>query len=242
MPNDDDADRKAGSNQAGNAEGPGDVLPDGNGAEGQPTPAPNILTPHRNGHPPESEAEVPPFTPADGVSDSNEYGTPRVLFNELSRRYGPFTCDLAASSRNRKCDDWFSKEANSLTVDWGLLSHIRFWLNPPYSRGMQGAFVAKARAAVEQYRKHVCLLIQATTETEWWQDYVWGGADLISKGTIAHGPLAGVIFKFETNRALIDVIHLRGRVSFEDPATGLVSGNTGTTGNAVVAFMPRGRK
>lgn len=64
--------------------------------------------------------------PLDEVDDR---GTPPELFNGLNDRYGPFTLDVAASTRNAKCETFYTRSDDGLQQPWtGVV-----WCNPPYS-------------------------------------------------------------------------------------------------------------
>ena len=235
MSNDADAADAAGSEEgSGPNRDPGDVLLPPAGPEEEPT-SPGRVRRRAAG------AEVQSLdnaAPADGGDDgsSDEWRTPGELHANIRQRYGQFHWDLAATPLNAFCERFITKEENALSVDWCALGGLK-WCNPPYSRPNLPLFVPKMRLCVERCQHGGVMLVPATTDTEWWQDTIWGGVDLIEKSSIRRGPLTGHLFRFEGNLCRIEVIHLRGRVAFVGP-DGAVAG-TGKNGSAVVAFLPK---
>jgi phage N-6-adenine-methyltransferase len=71
-------------------------------------------------------------------SDSEEWATPRALFERLDRRYH-FTLDPCATHEKALCPVYFIREVDGLKQDWG--TH-RVFCNPPYGRQM-GAWAMK---------------------------------------------------------------------------------------------------
>jgi phage N-6-adenine-methyltransferase len=106
---------------------------------------------------------------------SNEWGTPRALFDQLDEEFGPFELNAAASAENTKCERHFSIQDNALIKEW----EGRVWCNPPYGKEI-GRFVAKARGEVRHGRASlVVLLIPARTDTNWWHDHIIADADIV---------------------------------------------------------------
>jgi len=63
--------------------------------------------------------------------DSDEWWTEDSLFLFLVNLTGIMpVCDYAATDKNTKCDTWYTKEQNALSVQWVLDG----WLNPPNSK------------------------------------------------------------------------------------------------------------
>jgi site-specific DNA-methyltransferase (adenine-specific) len=106
----------------------------------------------------------------------DDWETPDELFQKYNAQYN-FVLDAAADEMNSKCERWFGpggKEENALTADWApWLAEGNIWLNPPYSRGLQTAFVQKALAAasLNKYHEVVCLL-PARTDTALFHDII----------------------------------------------------------------------
>lgn len=113
-------------------------------------------------------------------SKSDEWATPRDFFNRINAEFH-FDVDLAAAPENAKCDVFYTKEADSLALDWptggihcGLTDRAvsRGWLNPPYSRGLCGKFIAKA--ASERLRGFLTvMLLPARTDTKAFHAHIY---------------------------------------------------------------------
>lgn len=91
--------------------------------------------------------------------------TPRVLWDELNKEF-KFTLDVAASTENALCYDYFDIRDNGLENDWAG----SVWCNPPYSN--IGQWVDKASKEIEHCDSIVMLLPANRTEQGWWQDYI----------------------------------------------------------------------
>lgn len=112
-------------------------------------------------------------------SASVEWATPWDLFHVLDAEFG-FTLDACAQSWNAKCERYFSPSDNGLVQDWG--KEIVF-CNPPYGRGVTGAWVAKGWEA-SQRGATVVLLIPARTDTSWWHEGVVRGEVRFLRGRV----------------------------------------------------------
>lgn len=97
---------------------------------------------------------------------TDDWATPKDLFRKLNEVF-KFTLDPCASEANAKCENFLTKEDDSLNKDWSYIAgYGNIFMNPPYGRGI-GVWVKKAS---EQRSMVVCLL-PARTDTKWWQDY-----------------------------------------------------------------------
>lgn len=109
----------------------------------------------------------------------DDWETPDELFQTYNSLFH-FVLDAAADSTNHKCADWFGPDgvcADALTADWGpYLAKGNIWLNPPYSRGLQTAFVKKALSEVTKQSgvgaSKVVLLLPARTDTKLFHEVV----------------------------------------------------------------------
>lgn len=125
-------------------------------------------------------------------SARDDWETPPEIFDPLNAEFG-FTLDVAANSENAK--HWFHLGpggwcSDALATGWDGVC----WCNPPYSRGLQGNFIAKA--ATERLRGvTTVMLIPARTDTKAFHAYIWD-AD-------KHQPRKGVEVRF-----------LKGRIKF----------------------------
>ena len=153
-----------------------------------------------------SAVPTPTTTPR---AEKDSWATPRDLFDRLSATHGPFDIDAAADATNHLCAAWFGPgniyAEDALTTHWGMEEcddedrvPLRVWVNPPYSRGMVGRFVAKAVEEARAGRAVTTLLIPAWTDQPWWAEVVWDAA----RGRFRPG---------------VEVEFLRGRVRFVRP-------------------------
>ena len=130
------------------------------------------------------------------ASNNQEYATPWNLFNKLNEEFG-FTLDVCADSVNHKCDNYYTKEQDSLSKEWNGVC----WMNPPYKDMKK--WVIKAYEESRKDDTTVVCLIPARTNTNWWHEYCMKGEIRFIKGRpkfegCIHGlpqPLAIVIFK-----------------------------------------------
>ena len=106
------------------------------------------------------------FTSARTDTGSDEWGTPRWLYDYLNNTY-KFTLDPCSTDANALCEQHFTQETDGLKQTWTG----RVYCNPPYSEAkkwMQKAFDSCKEGSAEL----VVCLIPARTETEFWHDYV----------------------------------------------------------------------
>ncbi len=129
-------------------------------------------------------------------SASDEWTTPRDLFGRLNWEF-EFKVDLAARAATALCPMWFGPDhpledqRNALTARWQGLGP-RF-CNPPYSKGLQKHFIAKAIESRDWY--HTVLLLPARTDTKVFHELLWDDA--------RHRPRPG-----------IEIRLLKGRLKF----------------------------
>ena len=157
--------------------------------------------------------------------------TPSWLFDPLNRRHR-FDLDAAASRGNAKCAKYFTEKQNALTRLWKARC---FWNNPPYGcEPGTDVWVEYARRQVElEHAKSGCLLIPVKAETAWYQDLVWGRNDVIASRKVTSGPIRGRWYRLRERHWDVEVLELRGRVSFSSGGT---KTETGFFANALVFF------
>jgi phage N-6-adenine-methyltransferase len=167
-----------------------------------------------------------PADPNKGV-----WPTPGWLFDPLHARHR-FDLDAAADADNAKCRRFFSVRTSALTRRW---TSRCFWLNPPYGcEPDTGTWVKYARVQVELgHAKSGCLLIPVKAETAWYQDAVWGDCRVVASRKVLDGPLAGRWYRLREPRFDVEVLELRGRVSFSSGGT---KTETGFFASALVFF------
>ena len=101
------------------------------------------------------------------IKVNDEYGTPPLLFLEACKKYNISPkMDYAASEVNHVCEQYATKEHNSLEWSW----FQEGYLNPPYS--MVGKFMQKAYNEHKQNNITLLILVYAKTDTKWWHSYV----------------------------------------------------------------------
>jgi site-specific DNA-methyltransferase (adenine-specific) len=106
-------------------------------------------------------------------SASDDWRTPPELFAELHAEFG-FTLDAASNGANALCRQFFTAANECLADDcnWSRVAgRGAVWLNPPYSRGLQAAFIRKAYAESLKGATVVCL-IPARPDTAVWHDVI----------------------------------------------------------------------
>ena len=130
----------------------------------------------------------------------DDWETPEDFFRPLDREFG-FTLDACANPQNAKCKRYYTEDDDGLKQDW---AGETVWCNPPYSKGKQDLWVKKCWEEGQKPNTTVVMLIPARTDTDRFQRYVLGKAEVrCVKGRIKfvgakHGapfPSAVVIFK-----------------------------------------------
>ena len=112
-------------------------------------------------------------------SNTDEWGTPQKLFDELNERFN-FDVDVCANAENAKCRRYFSKEEDGLKQDWTQFKTC--WMNPPYGRQI-GSWIEKAYETSLRGTTVVCLL-PSRTDTRWFHDYCVKGDITFIKGRL----------------------------------------------------------
>lgn len=51
-------------------------------------------------------------------SNSDEWATPQDFFDEMNNEFD-FDLDVCATDENHKCDEYFTKEQDGLSKNWG---------------------------------------------------------------------------------------------------------------------------
>ena len=131
-------------------------------------------------------------------SKSNEWTTPKDLFNALDTIYH-FTLDPASTDENAKCKKHFTLVENGLSQNWGGET---VFCNPPYGREL-AKWVKKAYEESRKPNTKVVMLIPARTDTRWFHDYCVKGRIEFLKGRLKFGdgknsaPFPSMIVVFE---------------------------------------------
>lgn len=99
-------------------------------------------------------------------SVTDNWATPQDFFDKLNAEFH-FDLDVCADEINHKCDKYYTKEQDGLTMPWkGIV-----WCNPPYGREI-GQWVRRALFA-SIGGATVVMLIPARTDTKWFHDYIY---------------------------------------------------------------------
>lgn len=134
----------------------------------------------------------------------DDWQTPLDLFAALDAEFG-FDIDVAALETNALKDEYFGPDRirpdrrDALTISWRCSAGRSqspgvCWCNPPYSRGQQKHFIAKA-ARERLNGVTTVMLLPARTDTKAFHDHIWDGDK--------HQPREGVEVRF-----------LKGRLKF----------------------------
>lgn len=109
----------------------------------------------------------------------DDWATPPEIFDPLKAEFG-FVLDAAANGHNRRCPAYFGPDHSApahrdgLACSWSepYSRHGAVWVNPPYSRGLQGRFIEKA-AIEARAGATVVMLLPARTDTRAFHAHVW---------------------------------------------------------------------
>lgn len=113
-------------------------------------------------------------------SGKDDWQTPFDLFNAFNARF-QFVLDAAANSDNHLVDRWFGPGGeceDALGAEWPLFEG-NIWLNPPYSRGVQKKFIAKALYELRAHPESghcVIALLPARTDTALFHNFLYDAA------------------------------------------------------------------
>lgn len=107
----------------------------------------------------------------------DDWETPADLFAALDAEFH-FQVDVAANAVNHKTPFWFGPDSprpeaqDALAIEWPRWTSGPCWCNPPYSRGLQPAFIAKA---AQERRRGVTtvMLLPARTDTKAFHAHIW---------------------------------------------------------------------
>jgi site-specific DNA-methyltransferase (adenine-specific) len=143
------------------------------------------------------------------TSDSNEWYTPQKLFDIIEKKLNlRFTLDPCATKLSTKCEKYYTKEDDGLSKSW---KGETVFINPPYSKDLQPAFIKKAFEEAKDINTKCVLLIPARTDTKIWHNY---------------------IFKYATR-----ILFIEGRIKFHTYEQGMMIHKGGSTfPSAIVLF------
>lgn len=97
---------------------------------------------------------------------SDEWETPNDLFQKLNEEFH-FTLDACASDDNHKCDNYYTKENDGISKNWGGRT---VFCNPPYSEIAK--WVEKCYREGTKDNTTVVMLIPARTDTRYFHNFI----------------------------------------------------------------------
>lgn len=157
-------------------------------------------------------------------ANAESWNTPKWLFNFLNEKYN-FTLDAAASEKNTKCANFYSKENSAFGKVW----RGNVFLNPPYgdkegpstTKWIEEAFIQCKTGNCNL----VCLVIPLKPDTNYYHDYIRYG-NLIEEDRFEdpRGKI-GIYQEREGFKVNVEVYEFRSRIPFEDD-----EGNTAGNG------------
>jgi site-specific DNA-methyltransferase (adenine-specific) len=106
-------------------------------------------------------------------SESNEWGTPQDLFNQLNLEFN-FTLDPCATNENHKCDKFYTIIDDGLSKSW---EGETVFVNPPYGRDI-GNWVKKCHEENINNKTTCVMLIPARTDTKYFHKYIYNQAEI----------------------------------------------------------------
>lgn len=108
--------------------------------------------------------------------DTNDRRTPAWFFDQCSKRFGPFTLDVAATASNAYCTRWLGPGSfwseDGLLVPWTINGNPETcWANVPYGPGGTiEKWIEKARMERDFHGTRTLMLLPADTSTKWYHD------------------------------------------------------------------------
>lgn len=106
-------------------------------------------------------------------SDSNEWGTPQDLYDQLNSEFH-FTLDPCSTTQNHKCDKFYTAQDNGLSKSW---ANETVFVNPPYGREI-GDWVQKCHDENKENNSVCVMLIPARTDTKYFHRYIYHRAEI----------------------------------------------------------------
>lgn len=132
-------------------------------------------------------------------SRTQDWQTPKWLYDQLNERYGPFNLDPCTSEDNPMGTEYFYTEEMNGIADYNQwiipeVEMTRFYMNPPYGRETKH-WVKKAHEQTQKWKPKIMGvgLLPARTDPKWFHNYIL---------------------------PYYEIIFLPGRIAFIDPETG----------------------
>lgn len=117
-------------------------------------------------------------------SSSDEWSTPKALFDQINETFGPFDLDPCATEENAKAPIWCDARQNGLEAPWGGARPWNVFVNPPFCREKKMYVEPWIEKAWEEVRDGCALatvlLIPARTDTKVWHDVIFRHAAIVA--------------------------------------------------------------
>lgn len=141
-------------------------------------------------------------------SKTDNWATPQDFFDKLNEEFH-FTLDPCADEVNHKCDQFFTREQDGLSQDWG--GNVVF-CNPPYGKEIAD-WVQYSYEQSKKPNTTVVMLIPARTDTRYFHDYIYGKAEIrFIRGRLKFGdatsaaPFPSMVVVYRNNNWLDDLL------------------------------------
>ncbi|CAM3405002.1 hypothetical protein ROSI111154_00055 [Rouxiella silvae] len=95
----------------------------------------------------------------------DSWQTPIEIYEALDFEFN-FALDVAANQGNALCQNYLTKEDNSLSCDW--ITEGAIWCNPPYSK--ISPWIKRANLQSKMQQQTVVMLLPADTSTRWFSE------------------------------------------------------------------------
>ena len=92
-----------------------------------------------------------------------------------------FKYDMAATAQNTMCENYFTEEDDSLSIDWPGDTSI--WCNPPYNSRTLSKWFERGWDAAKR-NSVVVFLVHARTDTKWFHEWGVRGIPNFVKGRL----------------------------------------------------------
>lgn len=101
-------------------------------------------------------------------SSKQTYATPDDFISAVEKRFGPISFDLACEKETMRGEGGFTKEEDSLAMDW-TKPKGNLWLNPPFDD------IGKWAKKCSEYQGDgkIMFLVPASVGSNWFRDFVY---------------------------------------------------------------------
>jgi phage N-6-adenine-methyltransferase len=107
-------------------------------------------------------------------SNTEMWGTPKLLFNKLNEEFH-FDLDVCAVKENAKCEKFFSPEDDGLNQSW----FGNCFINPPYGKDIKFWIEKSYKEALYNENVNVVVgLLPARTDTQYFHNYIYNKAEI----------------------------------------------------------------